>query len=239
VQSEAALAIFVHTSLKSSVQNDNFGDDERLAFIGRQVLSMAVTEVLFEKRPMLTAVELESGREEALSDDSYDQWVTQYGMRDKVHCPPELRDELNGPMETRHLFDAYVGALQVEKGYLAVKAWIQPMIDPDFNPNSNQGSTSYGSSGNPLPPASPPPPLPASTIGQGVFLASFNQTASQRGLKIEWEAKQSGPGHALTWNVECLVGGISKGHGVGKSKQLAKEEAARQAQAAMGWGPYA
>ena len=59
VQSEAALAIFVHTSLKSSVQNDNFGDDERLAFIGRQELSMAVTEVLFEKRPMLTAVELE------------------------------------------------------------------------------------------------------------------------------------------------------------------------------------
>ena len=40
----------------------------------------------------------QSGREEALSDDSYDQWVTQYGMRDKVHCPPELRDELNGPM---------------------------------------------------------------------------------------------------------------------------------------------
>jgi hypothetical protein len=59
VQSEAALAIFAHSSLKSLVLNDNFGDADRLAFIGRQVLSMAVADVLFEKRPMLSAVELE------------------------------------------------------------------------------------------------------------------------------------------------------------------------------------
>jgi hypothetical protein len=40
----------------------------------------------------------QAGQMEALSDDSYDQWVTQYRMREKVHCPPDLRDELNGPM---------------------------------------------------------------------------------------------------------------------------------------------
>ena len=57
---------------------------------------------------------------------------------------------------------------------------------------------------NPPPPASPPPPLPGNPLGQGVLLASFNQTAAQRGLKIEWNATQSGPGHALTWNVECI-----------------------------------
>jgi dsRNA-specific ribonuclease len=32
-----------------------------------------------------------------------------------------------------------------------------------------------------------------------------------------------------------IVGGIAMGNGTGKSKQLAKEEAARQALAAMGW----
>jgi hypothetical protein len=40
----------------------------------------------------------QSERDLALSDETYDQWVTQYGMRDKVHCPPDLRDELNDPM---------------------------------------------------------------------------------------------------------------------------------------------
>ena|SRR6266566_2040941 len=59
VQSEAALAIFVHSSLKSLVQNDNFGDADRLAFIGRHVLSMVVAEVLFEKKPMMSALDLE------------------------------------------------------------------------------------------------------------------------------------------------------------------------------------
>ena len=40
----------------------------------------------------------QSGLEESLSNDSYDQWVDQYRMRDKVHCPPELRHQLNEPM---------------------------------------------------------------------------------------------------------------------------------------------
>jgi hypothetical protein len=59
VQSDATLAIFVHSSLKGTVQNDLFGDDERLAFIGRQALGMAIAEACFEKRPMLSAEDLE------------------------------------------------------------------------------------------------------------------------------------------------------------------------------------
>ena len=59
VQSDAALAIFVHRSLKSAAQNDTFGDGERLAFLGEQVLRMAVAEVLFDKRPMLDARNLQ------------------------------------------------------------------------------------------------------------------------------------------------------------------------------------
>ncbi len=55
IQSDAALAIFVHRSLKPSVPNDSFGDGERLAFLGEQVLRMVIAEILFEKRPMLDA----------------------------------------------------------------------------------------------------------------------------------------------------------------------------------------
>jgi dsRNA-specific ribonuclease len=74
-------------------------------------------------------------------------------------------------------------------------------------------------------------------------LALFNELAMQRGLKIEWNANQSGPGHALTWVVHCLVNGVMKGEGLAKSKQKAKEEAAVHAFQAMGWaaaasGPY-
>jgi hypothetical protein len=37
----------------------------------------------------------QSGQDEALSNASYDQWVSQYKMRDKVACPTELRRELD------------------------------------------------------------------------------------------------------------------------------------------------
>ena len=58
VQSDSALAIFQHSSVKSSVQNERFGDAERLAFIGEKALHMVIAEIQFEKRPMLAAVEL-------------------------------------------------------------------------------------------------------------------------------------------------------------------------------------
>jgi len=58
VQSDTALAIFVHSSLKSSVRNERFGDTDRLACLGQKALHMVIAEILFEKRPMLDAIEL-------------------------------------------------------------------------------------------------------------------------------------------------------------------------------------
>ena len=39
----------------------------------------------------------QSGVDEALSNEAYDQWVSQYRMREKVACPTDLRNELNDP----------------------------------------------------------------------------------------------------------------------------------------------
>lgn len=89
---------------------------------------------------------------------------------------------------------------------------------------------------NPLAPAQPHLP----------FLPLFNQTAAQRRVTVEYPADSSGPAHALRWTVQCVgtclhrrcsyplssiifsVNGILKGVGTGTSKQIAKEEAARQ-----------
>jgi dsRNA-specific ribonuclease len=59
IQSDSALAIFVHRSLKPSVPNASFGDSERLAFLGEQVLRMVAAEIIFDKRPMLDASTLQ------------------------------------------------------------------------------------------------------------------------------------------------------------------------------------
>ncbi|TEB38971.1 hypothetical protein FA13DRAFT_1724922 [Coprinellus micaceus] len=106
----------------------------------------------------------------------------------------------------------------------------------------------FGSAPPPSPgPARPPPPLQAPTMSMPrvnplapaqptlPFLPLFNQTAAQRRVSVEYSAQFTGPSHAGTWVVRCIVNGIPKGEGKGSSKQTAKEEAARQAFYAMGW----
>lgn len=86
-----------------------------------------------------------------------------------------------------------------------------------------------------------------------VSVALMNQKASQNGFQVTYPAENSGPPHAPTWNVRCCrecpsfhfhmwcrlsphtVNGKECGRGTGKSQKVAKEEAARQAWAAMGW----
>jgi len=85
-----------------------------------------------------------------------------------------------------------------------------------------------------------------------VTLALVNQTATRKGLDINYIATQDGPSHQPTWTVRCTskvpltfsetciskalaVGGTERGVGIAKSQKLAKEEAARRAWVEMGW----
>lgn len=83
---------------------------------------------------------------------------------------------------------------------------------------------------HPLPPA---PIAPASGMS---FLPMFNQIATQRRMPVDYPSEFAGPAHAGRWTVKCVVNGIVKGNGMGASKQLAKEQAAKEAYFAMGWG---
>jgi dsRNA-specific ribonuclease len=91
--------------------------------------------------------------------------------------------------------------------------------------------------GSPPPlPTSPPPAMPLPSMSL-VTLALVNQTAAQKGFTVTYPAEQVGPPHQPTWTVKCFLNGQERGRGIGKSQKIAKEEAARQAWAAMRWGP--
>lgn len=118
-----------------------------------------------------------------------------------------------------------------------------PPSPPSYIPLRPRPPHSHSPLPNPLAPAQPNLP----------FLPLFNQTAAQRHVTVAYPAEFSGPPHAGRWKVQCvgkcrgnlrravpdfiydLVNGILKGVGTGASKQIAKEEAARQAYYAMGW----
>jgi len=235
LQNDTALVIFAHSFVRSPEQNDRA---DRLAFLGGKVLHMVTAETL-EKKSTLNTVDLIGEFEKMLSNDGkfYEQWVSFYKLREKVACPYALRGELEEPGTTQQLFDTYVGAAYVEQGYPKTKAWIQSLVDPDSVSTSVGGSSMGTSTDNPPPPTTSPPPLPNNSTGAGSFLAKFNETAMRHRANVIWNAASSGSSaHLPTWMVDCVVDGTVKGAGVGKNKQQAKEEAARQAYQALGWG---
>ncbi|KAI0734672.1 ribonuclease III domain-containing protein [Fomitopsis betulina] len=268
LRGDIILEVFTHRSLRfpgAPINEDSeFGDNERLAVLGEKVLELAVTFALFTKRPMLKSVELEDQRHDALSNEKIENWVVAYKMREKVRCGADAVSLLSTPKEARHLFYSYVGGIYAQNGMEIVQNWIGQLVDPQFEPQAqfhesepfNAYKKVKTEAMSPPPPSMPPPPapiyppppmpIPTPTLNplapaqpQTAFLPLFNQTANQRRLTVEYPAQFSGPAHAGRWTVQCVVNSIPKGEGIGASKQLAKEEAARQAYYAMGWAPRA
>ncbi|KAH0590930.1 hypothetical protein H2248_001043 [Termitomyces sp. 'cryptogamus'] len=312
VSSDLVLQVFTHISLRRAGGSaEDYGDNERLIHLGRLVLDAAVTNILFNKRPILTTQEIISEREAALSDNLLNKWVVMYRLRQKLRCHPDFLPFLEDPKETHSIFCAYVGGVYAENGLETVQEWIshlligqdgpplglrsseqehrQPIEPPPKKVKSEQPppylSTPifFASQPPPSPPTDrqrhlpphmhpslsiqqplqhvpPPMPLPnplAPAQPNLPFLPLFNQTATQRRVAVEYPAEFSGPPHAGRWTVRCIgvstvflsdvqfrcdvwvccltVNGIQKGMGTGPSKQIAKEEAARQAYYAMGW----
>ncbi|KAG6900528.1 hypothetical protein C0993_009481 [Termitomyces sp. T159_Od127] len=250
---DLVLDVYTHGSLRlgqNAVMNEEYGDTDRLAELGHRILDLAVTSHYFFKRPILPAAEVDRLSKEALSDEKLESWLEAYGLRHKLFFAQERPCT---PAEIRRFFDTYVGALHIRSGGSIVQDWISRLIDPDAprpvlqEPTVSDVSISpdqpnWGREFAPMPPSSPPPPLPSdsmSTISVAppniVSLALVNQTAVQRGVTIFYSADQVGPPHMPTWTVKCLMNGVEQGRGTGKSQKIAKEEAARQAWSRMGW----
>jgi len=242
--------------------SSEYGDNIRLAVLGQTILEAAVTDSLFKKKPMLKAEDIETERKDLLSAKSLESWIIGYKLRDKLRCSPDAVKSLDSPEEMRLLFHSYVGAVYATQGMAAIQNWIGSLVDPTYElmdmdmepmnfPKKPKTETfspppfsGYAAPPEPTsmppppPPANAPPPLPnPMTPAQPTtaFLPMFNQTANQRRVFVEYPAQFSGPPHAGRWTVKCVVNGIEKGSGAGASKQLAKEEAAKQAWYAMGW----
>ncbi|TFK56742.1 kinase-like protein [Heliocybe sulcata] len=100
-----------------------------------------------------------------------------------------------------------------------------------FNLNGLNAPTRFARSSTSLP-NFPSIPMPSPTP----CLPYLNQVAQQKRASIDWPGEKTGPDHAPTWQVRCVVNGTVRGTGFGALKQSAKEQAAREALDSLGWG---
>ncbi|KAJ7727834.1 hypothetical protein DFH07DRAFT_851555 [Mycena maculata] len=227
------LDIYSHQSLRGdSPLNDEYGDIDRLVELGSKALDMAVTAHFFQKRPMLIAPQMNDEVKSAVSDEKLRDWLAASNIQSRYRAAPGVVSILESPVDMRRFFCSYIGALYIRNGFHQVQAWISALIDPNAHVDS------FGTLLPPPQPLGMPPPLPnpsTSPQNSGNILSVINEAAMKRGVSVTYPAEQTGPPHAPTWTVTCVVGGIEKGRGSGKGTKAAKEAAARQAMQNLGW----
>ncbi|KAF9064388.1 hypothetical protein BDP27DRAFT_1230513, partial [Rhodocollybia butyracea] len=235
------LQVLTHRSLRRFDELDEDFVNEQLLELGENALAIVISIALFHRQPVLSGKEMLEQRKIILSEGNLDRWVTMYGLRERVRCMPDLVPSLRSAEETRLLFCAYIGAVYKEGGMQPIQTWIDSLINDDTpaqSSNSNQLLPQKKAKFD-IPafyaPQSSAPTLITPAQPKLAFLPLFNQTAMQRRVTVEYPTVFSGPSHAGAWTATCQVNGIAKGMSTGKSKQIAKEGAARQAWYNMGW----
>ena len=198
---------FTHTSYANEHRLLKISHNERLEFLGDAVLQLVISEYLYKIHPNRPEGDLSKFRsmivrEESLAGFSRDCQFDRYIKLGKGEekSGGRDRDTILGD-----LFEAFLGALLLDQGVEAVKRFIYQVMIPKVE----TGQFSQ-------------------VIDYKTRLQELLQVHGD--VEIQYQVvNESGPAHAKKFEVEVLVNGKVLGHGQGRSKKLAEQEAARNA----------
>ncbi|KAJ4478417.1 hypothetical protein J3R30DRAFT_2898144 [Lentinula aciculospora] len=250
-----AFTLAIYATRSSSANIPTQYSSDRLSELGKQVLSLIITQYLFRKRPLLTSNEIESERDAILNEANVLSWLDLYPKEKQLFLEMNpLRDQ----NEMGLFFLSYVGAIYLSNGasiHPVLEEWIIDLIlRLDIRSSMLEGPGYSSNIHYPLPPlytgphsldSLPSTPAnfpPSSTLSTGNLfnqdntLLLLNQTAKQKGVHIDYRDEREGElDHDSLWVVYCDMDGHVRGCGRSKKKKVAKAHAAREAYVAMGW----
>lgn len=181
---------------------------ERFEFLGDAVLELATTEFLFAEFPKDPEGILTAYRSSLVKTTTLAQVARELGLGEKMFM--SKGEEATGGRENDGLladvFEAVTGALYLDQGFEAVKEFLAEYLFPKFA--EIKSKKLYRDS---------------KSLLQEVVQAKGLPTPSYEVINEE------GPDHDKTFTIEVRVNDKVVGQGVGKSKQLAQQEAASQA----------
>ena len=198
---------FTHTSYANEHRLLKISHNERLEFLGDAVLQLIISEYLYTKYPKRPEGDLSKlrsmiVREESLAgfarDCQFDQFI-KLG-RGEEKSGGRNRDTILGD-----LFEAFLGALLLDKGVEAVKSFLYQVMIPKVEAGDFERVTDY------------------KTKLQELLQINGN-------VEITYQVvSETGPAHAKNFEVAVLINGRKSGQGQGRSKKLAEQEAAKNA----------
>ncbi|MGT2866375.1 ribonuclease III [Streptococcus fryi] len=198
---------FTHTSYANEHRLLKISHNERLEFLGDAVLQLIISRYLFQKFPNKAEGELSKRRAMIVREESLADFSKILGF-DK-HIKLGKGEEKSGGRERAtilgDLFEAFLGALLMDSGIEKVEAFLNQVMIPKVEEGNFTKVKDY------------------KTTLQELLQVEGN-------IQIDYDIiEESGPPHDKTFEVLVSVNQKPISKGLGKSKKLAEQDAAKQA----------
>lgn len=199
----------------SSFANENKkqrNSNERLEFLGDSVLSIVVSDYIFEHFKHLPEGELTKLRASLVCEKTLFEFSKKIDLGHYVFLGKgeELTGGRERPSIISDAFEAVIAAIYLDGGIEPVRKYILSFIPKDISPKGSSSFHDY------------------KTMLQEIIQKNPEE-------KVEYFLKsESGPDHDKNFTVQVLLNHNVIGEGVGHSKKGAEQAAAKEALALMG-----
>lgn len=205
---------FTHRSYINENKDSKLEHNERLEFLGDAVLELVVTDFLYKKLTKSSEGEMTSLRSVLVNADTCSLVATKLGVNDFLFLSKGESKDTGRARQyiLANTLEAIIGAIYIDQGYDSAKNFILTHITPMVDEVIASGAW-----------------IDAKSLFQEKAQENIGTTPSYKTIK------ETGPDHDKHFTVSVSVGNDVFGTGVGKSKQDAEQEAARNALEAKGW----
>lgn len=198
---------FTHTSYANEHRLLNISHNERLEFLGDAVLQLLISQYLFKKYPQKPEGDLSKMRSVIVREESLAGFSRQCGFDDYIRLGKGEEKSGGRDRDTilGDLFEAFLGALLLDKGVDVVEKFLNQVMIPKVEEGNFERVKDYKTT-----------------------LQEFLQVEGD--VSIEYRViSETGPAHAKMFEMAVYVNGREISTGIGKSKKLAEQTAAQSA----------
>ena len=198
----------VHSSWLHEHPDEARGHNERLEHLGDAVVNLAISQALYERYPDDDEGDLSARRAAIVSTPGLARLATRIDLGQVLLLGEgeSQRDGRSRPSLLASSFEALAGALYLDQGFDAVRAWVVDLATPELELESSVGALKS----------------PKSRLQEHT-----QRTSGERPIYRVVDA--SGPDHDRSFRIEVTVAGEVVGVGEGPSRRVAETAAAAQA----------
>ncbi|HVT74906.1 MAG TPA: ribonuclease III [Candidatus Paceibacterota bacterium] len=205
---------FTHRSYINENKNADLEHNERLEYLGDAVLQLIVTDFLYRTYPNNPEGDLTTYRSSLVNAIALSEVASNLSMGDYLLLSKGVANDTGRARQyiLANMFEAVIGAIYIDQGYEAAKAFIEKNIFRFADAMIARGGLVDGKS-------------------------TFQEMAQKKlGITPSYKlVRESGPDHDKSFTVAALIGKDQIATGEGKSKQEAEQNAAFRALEAKGW----